>query len=346
MRTRSSWTRAMRAASLLALAVIPISAAGLFVLASPTTNLPSEGVLFKVERGESAIDVTRRLEETGIIRSSMLLRLMMKIFGQESSIKAGTYAVKPEMWADDILAMLIQGRQELIRITVPEGYTLRKTAMLLAANKIVEYNAFMKVATSSSILERLDLVGPSLEGYLFPETYMMAPDQAPESVAATMVDIFKSRIAELPETAHLSTEEIFEKLVVASIIEREYRSKEEAPLIASVFDNRLRIGMALQSCATVEYVLTERRGKPHPKRIFDRDIQIEDPYNTYSQKGLPPGPICSPGMIALTASMRPARTDYLYFRLQDGDEGKHAFSKSLDEHQRAGALSAKKAAGE
>lgn len=336
----------MGATGLIALAGLLAAAAGLFYLASPTANIPAGGVLFKIERGELAIDIARRLEQSGVIRSSILFRLMMRIAGYESLIKAGTYAVKPEMRAKDILAMMVQGRQELVRITVPEGFTLRKTAMLLDANKVIDYDSFMKVATSLSFLERLGLVGPSLEGYLFPETYMMAADQAPESVAATMVDVFKARIAELPEMAHLSRDKIFEKLIVASIIEREYRSKEEAPLIASVFDNRLRIGMALQSCATVEYVLTERRGKPHPKRIFDRDIQIEDPYNTYSQNGLPPGPICSPGMTALTASVRPARTDYLYFRLLDADRGKHTFSKSLGEHQRAGALSVKKVAGE
>lgn len=175
---------------------------------------------------------------------------------------------------------------------------------------------------------------------------MMARDQEPGLIAAMMIDTLNSKIAELSETAQLSQDELFERFVIASMIEREYRSNEEAPLIARVFENRLRIGTALQYCAIVEYVLTERRGKPHPTRIYERDTQIKDPYNSYSQKGLPPVSTCSPGMTALAVSMRPARTEYLYFRLQDGVEGKHAFSKSLAEHQRAVVFTVKKAAGE
>ncbi len=321
-------------------------AAGFFVLASPTTSLPPEGARFHLERGESAIDVARRLESAGAIRSSLLFRVMMKITAKESSLKAGFYEIKPGMRADKVLALIVSGQQELIKITIPEGYTLRKTAALLESKDIVDYDAFVMAATSPSILERLDLAGPSVEGYLFPETYLMARDQAPESVIKTLVNTFKSRIAVLPEASRLSRSEMFEKLVIASIVEREYRSKEEAPLIASVFYNRLRIGMALQSCATVEYVITEKLGKPHPKRIFERDIRIEDPYNTYVQKGLPPGPICSPGMAAMVASVMPAKTDYLYFRLLDGGEGKHVFSKSFEEHQRAGGLAVKNVAGD
>jgi UPF0755 protein len=125
---------------------------------------------------------------------------------------------------------------------------------------------------------------------------------------------------------------------MASIVEREYRVDEEAPLMAGVFYNRLRIGMALQSCATVEYVITEIQGRPHPERLFDRDIEIRNPYNTYMVPGLPPGPISAPGEVALHAAFNPVPSDYLYFRLVNPAEGRHYFSKTLDDHIRAGVL--------
>jgi UPF0755 protein len=125
---------------------------------------------------------------------------------------------------------------------------------------------------------------------------------------------------------------------MASIVEREYRSPDEAPVMAGVFYNRLKLRMRLQSCATVVYVITEIQGKPHPSRLFDKDIEIKDPYNTYTQRGLPPGPIASPGLTALNAAINPAETDYLYFRLVNQAEGRHYFSKTLDGHIQAAAL--------
>jgi UPF0755 protein len=136
----------------------------------------------------------------------------------------------------------------------------------------------------------------------------------------------------------LSPEELNRRVILASIVEREYRVDEEAPLMAGVFFNRLEIGMALQSCATVEYVITEIQGRPHPRVLYDRDTEIQDPYNTYNRPGLPPGPIAAPGMAALRAAFNPAPSDYLYFRLVNPDEGRHYFSKTFDEHIRAGAL--------
>jgi len=119
-------------------------------------------------------------------------------------------------------------------------------------------------------------------------------------------------------------------------VEREYRADDEAPLIAGVFFNRLEIGMGLQSCATVEYVITEIEGKPHPEVLYNRDIAIQDPYNTYVYAGLPPGPISCPGAVALNAAFHPTASDYLYFRLMDPQEGRHKFSKTLEDHIKAG----------
>jgi UPF0755 protein len=131
-------------------------------------------------------------------------------------------------------------------------------------------------------------------------------------------------------------------VIIASIVEREYRVDEEAALMAGVFYNRLGIGMALQSCATVDYVITEIQGRPHPDVLYTRDIEIRDPYNTYIRPGLPPGPISFPGAVALNAAFFPAASEYLYFRLVDSAAGRHYFSKTLDDHIRAGVLYVKR----
>jgi len=134
---------------------------------------------------------------------------------------------------------------------------------------------------------------------------------------------------------------------LASIIEREYRIDDEAPLIASVFKNRLKKNIGLYSCATVEYIITEIKNKKHPKRLFYDDLKVQNPYNTYINAGLPPGPISNPGFTALHAACNPAKTDYFYFRLIDADNGTHIFTRTFDEHNKAnGTFLLKKAAGQ
>jgi UPF0755 protein len=154
-----------------------------------------------------------------------------------------------------------------------------------------------------------------------------------------MVNNFFSRIGEIDEkTLSMPPEELNRLVILASIVEREYRLEEEAPVMAGVFFNRMNIGMALQSCATVEYIITEIQGKPHPEVLSTRDTEIRDPYNTYIRPGLPPGPISSPGAVALKAVLSPVKTGYLYFRLVEPASGRHYFSGTLDEHIKAGKL--------
>ncbi|MDR3193035.1 MAG: endolytic transglycosylase MltG, partial [Treponema sp.] len=182
--------------------------------------------------------------------------------------------------------------------------------------------------------------GETMEGYLFPDTYLFPRDYPAGRVIRTMADNFFLRLAVLSGTggppAELPAAELYKGVILASIVEREYRVDDEAPLMAGVFYNRLGIGMALQSCATVEYVITEIQGKPHPETLYTRDTEIRDPYNTYTRPGLPPGPICSPGTTALNAVFNPASSDFLYFRLIDPAAGRHYFSRTLDDHIRAG----------
>jgi UPF0755 protein len=178
-----------------------------------------------------------------------------------------------------------------------------------------------------------------MEGYLYPDTYLFPKAYPAGQVVRVMADTFFEKLTAIDARAlDLSRDELKRIIIIASIVEREYRVSEEAPLMAGVFYNRLRTGMALQSCATVEYVITEIQGRPHPTVLYNRDIEIRDPYNTYIRPGLPPGPISAPGETALKAAFYPEPSNYLYFRLVDPGAGRHYFSQTLDGHIRAGVL--------
>jgi len=322
-----------------------IALAALILGARPATSIPAGGALFSIERGEGAEVVASRLEDEGLLRSSLAFRVLARALGVEGSIKAGTYRVLPGMGAKELLDAFVSGRQALVRVTVPEGFTMRQVASLLDERGIAPRADFLATCADRSLLAELGIAAPTLEGYLFPDTYLFPIAYDPRDIAREMVGAFRRRLAAIPEASSLSPSELHDRVILASIVEREYRRAEEAPLMASVFYNRIRIGMALQSCATVVYVITEKLGKPHPEVLYDRDIRIQDPYNTYLQRGLPPGPISNPGMTALEAALRPAATKYLYFRLVDPESGSHHFSMTLEEHVGARSLLVKRVGG-
>jgi UPF0755 protein len=292
---------------------------------------------FELRPGESASSAGERLKAAGLIRSALLWTLVARL--DPEPVKAGTYRLEPPLSMLAIRDMLVSGRQLLIRVTVPEGFTLRKTAALLETAGISTADSFLAAAAEPELLRTYGIPSGSMEGYLYPDTYFFPRNFPAEQVVKKMADTFFLRLKEMiPEAASFTPTELFERVVIASIVEREYRAADEAPLMAGVFYNRLRIGMALQSCATVEYVITEIEGKPHPEVLYNRDIAISHPYNTYVNAGLPPGPISAPGAVALQAAFRPTATDFLYFRLVDPAEGRHRFSKTLDEHVGAGII--------
>lgn len=312
----------------------------------PAEGIPEGGKLFVLERGQAAQVTATRLEEEGLLRSALVFRALAKLRGEEGRLKSGTYRIMPAMGAAAILEAVTSGRQVLERVTVPEGSTLAQTAGLFEAAGVCAETEFRAAARDRGLLAELGIPGADAEGWLFPDTYFMPRDYPAADVLRAMVSALRSRLASIPAASALSSRELASRIILASIVEREYRVAEEAPLIAGVFDNRLRIGMALQSCATVAYVITERLGKPHPSVIYDRDLKLPDLYNTYAHPGLPPGPICSPGMTALAAAISPQPSSYLYFRLVDEAAGRHFFSATLDQHVKAGSLLVKRTAGQ
>ena len=296
-----------------------------------------DGVFIEVRRGESAQSVGRRLEGAGLINNRLFWQLLCRL--DSEPVKAGAYLLQVPASQMAIHRLLVSGRQILHRVTIPEGVTLKKIAGILQDAGICSADDFLEEAANQRTIGSYRIPNPTMEGYLFPDTYLFPKEYPASLVIKSMADTFFSRMEIIyPSVVDLTPQEINRRVIIASIVEREYRIGEEAPLMAGVFFNRLRIGMALQSCATVEYIITEIQGRPHPKVIYNRDLEIRSPYNTYLVPGLPPGPISAPGETALGAAFFPEETDFLYFRLEDPSAGKHYFSKTLDEHIKAGEL--------
>lgn len=291
----------------------------------------------EVRRGETSQSVGRRLERAGLIRNRYFWNLLGRV--EKEHIKSGTYLVDVPMSQIAIMRLLISGKQTLHRVTIKEGLTVRKMAKVFEDAGICSAQDFIASSKDTQIINLYNIPNNSMEGYLFPDTYFFPSGYPAEDVIKAMADNFFKRLETIdPSIITMSQNELNEKVIVASIIEREYRIAEEASLMAGVFYNRLRINMGLQSCATVEYIITEIQGKPHPRVITAEDLEIRNPYNTYMWAGLPPGPISSPGELALRAAFFPERTEYFYFRLEDAATGRHYFSRTNDEHIRAGRL--------
>ena len=323
---------------LAAVVIFLAGAAGAYWLNQPPADSgePLRESTIRVEKGESYKSIASRLEEEGLIRSSYLFLALGKLQGTLTDLKSGIYRVDTGMSASEIHEKLVNGKQKLFRVTIPEGLTVSETADRFAEQNICGREEFIDAAQNEELLREFDIPGETAEGFLFPDTYLFQQNYPAEKVVRHLLERFFNRLKEIaPEYAEKRGEEFFRKVIVASIVEREYRAKEEAKKIASVFYNRLERSMPLQSCATVVYSLTEEKNEPHPSKITYADLEIDSSYNTYQHSGLPPTPIASPGEVALDAAFHPSDTDYLYFLLRDPDAGRHEFSRSLSEHNRA-----------
>ncbi len=299
---------------------------------------PGKSALFTVESGDTVSSVARTLQEKGVIRNRYFFRLVSRWQGTEGSIRRGMYSIEAGMTTMEIHDLLIEGKQRLYRVTIPEGLTSRGVAAVLEAEGIVEGNAFLEAVNQfNPFASDADFdENRGAEGFLYPDTYLFQKDFPADKVVEHLVDSFFEVLEKVePDYRDLSSRELYETVILSSIIEREYRRKEEAPLISSVFRNRLETGMPLQSCATVVYVLTEELGRPHPERITFRDLEAESFFNTYQNTGLPPAPICNPGLIAIDAAFNPEESDYLFFILINPETGEHLFTRNYGDHDRA-----------
>lgn len=317
--------------------VIAVSGIALIMyLNSAQPGIAVDGELFQVKRGDTIKQISERLEQNGLIKSALFLQLVCKLLNTDTEFKAGIYRILPDSSAIDIHNLLITGYQDHVHVTIPEGWTISKIANLLEEKEVTTAADFIKAIKSENILASFSIPANSVEGYLFPDTYYFPREYDTDLVVSEMIDAFFLNLKEyFVFNNNFNREEIHKKVILASIIEKEYRIKDEAPIIASVFYNRIKINKKLESCATIEYIITEILNKPHPGYLTFEDLEINSPYNTYIRQGLPPGPICNPGLVAMKAAFFPAKTEYFFFRLIDAKTGEHYFTKDFDEHLNA-----------
>lgn len=304
-----------------------------------TSEVRTQPVEFEVMSGESADEMARRLEQAGLIRNAMSFSLISRLRAADTSLEAGVYHLRPDMTVSEILVELGKGRSRSVRVTLREGLRIAEVADELAANSVTDRDSFVHLATGNARWVE-DVTGrppgSGLEGYLFPDTYDFELDQPAEAVIQQLIQNFLVRFDEdLQEQANEMGRSVHEVVTLASIVEKETVLPAERPMIAAVFLNRLEQSIPLGADPTTQYALI---GDEIPRDNYWKieltvdDLNNPSPYNTrlFSNIGLPPGPICSPGLDSILAVLMPADTDALYFVARP--DGSHAFARTLEEH--------------
>lgn len=319
-----------------------------FTFSSVSSKEDAVSVRVEVPSGTGVRTLARMLAREKLVRSEKAFYLAARcpfLAGRSGAfvLKPGVYNVSSAQNIAQLLDMFGSGEGAYIAAVIPEGLTLGQIAAELDSLGVCAIDDFRAAAADKALLQACGIPASArdFEGYLFPDTYFFTPQMTGKEVVRVMTDTFFRRFQEIDVADDckadgvLSPERLHDIVTLASIVEREYRVEREAPLIASVFANRLETGTGLYSCATVAYVITEILGRPHPDIITYDDLKIDSPYNTYRWRGLPPGPISNPGMVALRAAANPPHTDYFYFTLTDADAGTHTFTETLSSHVQA-----------
>lgn len=303
---------------------------------SELQNEPGGEVVLTIPPGSTTEQIANILRDAGVIRSTLAFRLRARQTGVDGSFQAGQHVLRRNMSVDEAIQALQQAETQERVLTLIEGWRREEMAAYLQAQGALNASEFLILTASPrpgrSFLADLPEAA-SLEGYLFPDTYRIEPETTTAQFVDRLVRQFASKIGgAVSEGFQANGLTIHQAVSLAAIVEREAQVAAERPLIASVFYNRLRIGMPLQADPTVQYALgyQDSEGRWWKRTVTYDDLRVESPYNTYANAGLPPGPICNPGLAALQAVSAPATSDYYYF-VAVGD-GSHVFSRTLDEH--------------
>ena len=298
-------------------------------LGSDNSAQRGERVKFKITEGMDAAEIARRLERTGVIDSGFKFRMLAKFKGYEDQLKIGSYTFTTGMTYDEVFTKLLAGAPEVLTVTIPEGFTVKDIANRLSNLGIVNYDTFISKARDFAPFDYIEHKSNTFydcEGFLFPDTYEVTTDMTSEDVLYMMTDNFDYRLSSaMREKAQEEGLSIYELITLASLVEKEARYPEDRPIIAQVFFKRLKIGMPLQTDASLQYLMDA------PKEdVSIADTQIDSPFNTYQHMGLPPGPIANPGVASIEAVLYPANTDYLYFVADRSGHNHYAYT--YDEH--------------
>ena len=309
---------------LFATAFIYISNAG-----KPLNSSNKEIVYLEIPKGSGSSEIARLLHDSKLIDNELAFKIKTKLGNYGSLYKAGYYPLSQSMSMDEIINLIQKGSALTVRFTIPEGFDIKRITERLLDQDLIDAGDFQNQVENGSFnyyfLSDAQKGKNRLEGFLYPDTYEVFPNATAKEIIDKMLSRFDQVFTlEYKDQLAKSGLTMNELITLASIIEREAKVPADRPVIASVFYNRLKIKMPLQSCATVQYILGEQKEK-----LTLDDIAIDSPYNTYKISGLPPGPICSPGLESIKAALYPAKTDYLYF-LAKGD-GSTVFSTTYDE---------------
>lgn len=328
---------------LLALVLAGAGTAMYIAYALKPTEAADNEVRITVPPGMGSGQIAKLLEENGLIRDAKVFRYYLIYKKEGGRFQAGEYAMRPGMELNEIIGKMNEGdtlRQEALRFTIPEGYTVLQIADRLEGRPGFDRQSFLDLTNSLQEFASVKWVGDipddpglrhRLEGYLFPETYELKTDSTTRDMVLRMVTELDKKLAGLPadwpdklKQTGLTFHQI---MTVASLIEREVVDDEERAIVASVIYNRIKIGMKLQIDATVQYMLDKPK-----ERLFEKDLLVDSPYNTYKIAGLPPGPIASPSLKSIHAALYPAETKFLFYVTKSDGTQKHTFAETYDQH--------------
>ena len=313
--------------------VIGVSFWGLFL--RPASDVPpGQPVQIEIPQGSSTAEIGQLLADIGVVGNANRFRYEARSMGADGELRAGVYDLSTGSEYDDVIELLRRGPESVyVEVTIPEGFVIEQIAERVEAETGISASEFLALARGG-VTEFPDYpflasgYEGSLEGYLFPKTYRIKEGAGARDVIITMLEQYKKEMDSVDTTYSqqrgVSTHEL---VTIASMIEREAQLASERELISSVIYNRIAKGMRLEIDATIEYVLPGNRF-----RLTNQDLELDSPYNTYRNAGLPPGPIANPGLASLQAAARPAQTEYIYYVLT-GTDGSHTFTTNYDDFQ-------------
>jgi len=279
-----------------------------------------------IPKGSTSSEVARLLTEGRVLQHPLVFRMLILGSMTGKRLKFGEYSFPDPPSAVEAWKKLFRGEVTRYSVTIPEGSNLYDIAMILGGIELADPGKFLETAASPDVLHRLGIPGATAEGFLFPDTYLLEKSMSAEDILEVMVRQFRRKILSVWEGKVRETGfSLLQLVTIASIIEKETGVEEEKPIVSAVIRNRLSLGMPLQMDPTVIYGL-QRFGESLTKK----DLQTPSPYNSYMNRGLPPGPIANPGVSAIQAALSPADSDYLYFVSRN--DGSHRFSRTLREH--------------
>jgi peptidoglycan lytic transglycosylase G len=296
---------------------------------TPADALETGPLLVEIPAHDGVLAIAARLYGAGVIRSRVGFVLLAVVRGSARQLKAGEYELARGASTFDVLTLMESGRVKQHVVLHPEGATVAELARVLESERLATGAAVTRLASDRAFLATLTIEGPSLEGYLFPDTYQFVRGMTTEEILTRMVQRLRTKLGpDLAARAQARGLSVHRLLTLASIIEREAAERDEMRAISAVFWNRLKLDMPLQADPTVQYATGKER-----RALTRADLRIEHPFNTYVRPGLPPGPIASPGLAAIEAALDPAPVKYLYFVARD--DHRHYFSATLGEHNAA-----------